>query len=63
MPVSTKKCSIFNLNFGYEQGFTISGARARLDEAAVGVKAGAAAKFNPAFLRREIQSLLDVLRE
>ena len=47
----------------YEQGFTISGARARLDEAAVGVKAGAAAKFNPAFLRREIQSLLDVLRE
>ena len=47
----------------YEQGFTISGARARLDEAAVQMKPAAASKFNPAFLRREIQSLLDVLRE
>ena len=47
----------------YEQGFTISGARARLDESAAQMKPAAAAKFNPAFLRREIQSLLDILRE
>ena len=47
----------------YEQGFTISGARARLDEAAVQMRPAAPAKFNPAFLRREIQSLLDILRE
>src|SRR4030081_2649109 len=47
----------------YEQGFTISGARARLDEAAVQIKPAAAGKFNSALLRREIQSLLDVLRE
>jgi DNA-binding transcriptional MerR regulator len=47
----------------YEQGFTISGARARLDEAAVQMKTAASAKFNPAILRREIQSLLDILRE
>lgn len=49
----------------YEQGFTISGARARLDESAVQMKpAVASAKFiNPAILRREIQSLLDILRE
>jgi DNA-binding transcriptional MerR regulator len=49
----------------YEQGFTISGARARLDEAAVQLKpaAPATAKFNPAFLRQEIQSVLDALRE
>jgi DNA-binding transcriptional MerR regulator len=47
----------------YEQGFTISGARARLDEAAVQMKTAAHTKFNPAFLRLEIQSLLDILRE
>jgi len=49
----------------YEQGFTISGARARLDEAAVQLKpaAAATAKFDPAFLRQEIQSVLDALRE
>ena len=47
----------------YEQGFTISGARARLDEAAVQMKPAAPAKFNPAFLRKEIQGLLDILRE
>ena len=47
----------------YEQGFTISGARARLYEAAVQMKLAAPTKFNPAFLRREIQNLLDVLRE
>ena len=47
----------------YEQGFTISGARARLDEAAVQIKSTASAKFSPAFFRQEIQNLLDVLRE
>jgi DNA-binding transcriptional MerR regulator len=47
----------------YEQGFTISGARARLDESAVLMKPVAPAKFNPALLRREIQSVLDLLRE
>ncbi|MBI3530299.1 MAG: MerR family transcriptional regulator [Betaproteobacteria bacterium] len=47
----------------YEQGFTISGARARLDESAVQMKPSASAKFNSAVLRREIQSLLDILRE
>ncbi len=48
----------------YEQGFTISGARARLDESAVQLKtASIPGRFNPAVLRREIQSLLDVLRE
>ena len=46
----------------YEQGFTISGARARLDESAVQMKL-APSKFNPATVRREIQSLLDILRE
>src|SRR5574341_882678 len=45
----------------YEQGFTISGARARLDEAAVQLKPSSS-RFNPALLRREIQSLLDILR-
>src|SRR6202040_1532602 len=34
----------------YEQGFTISGARARLDEAAVQMKPAAPTKFNSAFL-------------
>ena len=47
----------------YEQGFTISGARARLDEAAVQVKVSAHPKFNPALMRREVQSILDFLRE
>ncbi|HYN27019.1 MAG TPA: MerR family transcriptional regulator [Burkholderiales bacterium] len=45
----------------YEQGFTISGARARLDEAAVQLKSPSS-RFNSALLRREIQSLLDILR-
>jgi len=45
----------------YEQGFTISGARARLDEAAVQLKTSSS-RFNSALLRREIQSLLDILR-
>ena len=47
----------------YEQGFTISGARARLDESAAQMKPVASAKYNPASLRREIQTLLDLLRE
>ena len=47
----------------YEQGFTISGARARLDESAVQTKLAASSKLNPTSLRREIQSLLDVLHE
>jgi len=46
----------------YEQGFTISGARARLDEAAVQMKPAAHAKLNSPSLRREIQEVLDVLR-
>jgi DNA-binding transcriptional MerR regulator len=47
----------------YEQGFTISGARARLDEAAVQMKPMPHAKLNAASLRREIQEVLDVLRD
>lgn len=46
----------------YEQGFTISGARARLDEAAVQTKPAPHAKLNAASLRREIQEVLDALR-
>ncbi|MEO8005303.1 MAG: MerR family transcriptional regulator [Betaproteobacteria bacterium] len=47
----------------YEQGFTISGARARLDESAVQAKSSAHPKFNPALMRKEVQSILDFLRE
>ncbi len=47
----------------YEQGFTISGARARLDESIVQMKSAVLSKSSPAFLRGEIQSLLDILRE
>ncbi|HVY08397.1 MAG TPA: MerR family transcriptional regulator [Burkholderiales bacterium] len=47
----------------YEQGFTISGARARLDESAVQLKPAASSKFNPALMRKELQSLLDFLQE
>ncbi|MFL6571201.1 MAG: MerR family transcriptional regulator [Burkholderiales bacterium] len=46
----------------YEQGFTISGARARLDEAAVQMKPAPHGKLNAASLRRELQEVLDVLR-
>jgi DNA-binding transcriptional MerR regulator len=46
----------------YEQGFTISGARARLDESAVQGKPPTAAKLTPAILRRELQNVLDLLR-
>ena len=45
----------------YEQGFTISGARARLDEAAVQLKSSSS-RFNSPLMRREIQSILDILR-
>ena len=45
----------------YEQGFTISGARARLDEAAVQLKSPSS-RLNSALMRREIQSILDILR-
>jgi len=45
----------------YEQGFTISGARARLDEAAVQPKSSSS-RFNSPLMRREIQSILDILR-
>ena len=46
----------------YEQGFTISGARARLDESAMQGKPAAATKLTPALLRRELQNVLDLLR-
>ena len=45
----------------YEQGFTISGARARLDESAVQAKP-VAVKLTPGVLRRELQNVLDLLR-
>jgi DNA-binding transcriptional MerR regulator len=45
----------------YEQGFTISGARARLDESAVQGKP-VTTKLTPALLRRELQVVLDLLR-
>jgi len=46
----------------YEQGFTISGARARLDESAVQGKPASATKLTPTLLRRELQNVLDLLR-
>ena len=51
----------------YDQGFTISGARNRLDEsviepAKVSRVAAAAGKANLAILRKEIKSVLDILR-
>jgi DNA-binding transcriptional MerR regulator len=46
----------------YEQGFTISGARARLDESAVQGKPQASSRLTPALLRRELQGVLDLLR-
>ncbi len=45
----------------YEQGFTISGARARLDESAMQAKP-ASLKLTPSVLRRELQNVLDLLR-
>ena len=49
----------------YDQGFTISGARNRLDELAAetSVKpARTAARGSLAFLRKEIKSIIDLLR-
>ncbi|HUF20510.1 MAG TPA: MerR family transcriptional regulator [Burkholderiales bacterium] len=47
----------------YEQGFTISGARARLDQAGAAEKPGAAGTgFSPSHLRREIQGILELFR-
>jgi len=50
----------------YDQGFTISGARNRLDEIvaepAKVSRAAAAGKANLAAVRKEIKSLLDILR-
>ncbi len=45
----------------YEQGFTISGARARLDESAVQGKS-ISTKLTATLLRRELQNVLDLLR-
>ena len=50
----------------YEQGFTISGARNRLDESvtepAKASRAAAAGKASLAAMRKEIKSVLDILR-
>ena len=50
----------------YDQGFTISGARNRQDEIvtepAKANRAAAAGKANLALLRKEIKSVLDILR-
>ena len=47
----------------YDQGFTISGARNRLDElVSEPARAGRVARTNVALLRKEIKSVLEVLR-
>ena len=50
----------------YDQGFTISGARNRLDETvtepAKGSRAGAGRTTNLSALRKEIKGVLDILR-
>jgi DNA-binding transcriptional MerR regulator len=50
----------------YDQGFTISGARNRLDEIVMEpvkvTRAAAAGKANLAALRKEIKNVLDILR-
>ena len=51
----------------YEEGFTISGARSRLDQSDVdGIvplqSSPVAARFDPAQLRRELGEVLDLLR-
>ena len=52
----------------YEQGFTISGARHRLDEASASSRSSSREPIEPASmradsgLRKEIQSILDLLR-
>ena len=45
----------------YEQGFTISGARARLDQSSGGVDQPLQAGFDPA-LRTELQQVIELLR-
>jgi septum formation topological specificity factor MinE len=47
----------------YDQGFTISGARNRLDEiVAEPARSVRAARTNLASLRRELKSVIEVLR-
>ncbi len=46
----------------YEQGFTISGARARLDQGAGGDRPASPA-LSSALLRKEIQNILEILRD
>jgi DNA-binding transcriptional MerR regulator len=47
----------------YDQGFTISGARNRLDElVSEPARAGRGARTSVALLRKEIKSVLEVLR-
>ena len=46
----------------YEQGFTISGARNRLDHAAAEAKGAKGTILEPAELRRELLALLEQLR-
>jgi DNA-binding transcriptional MerR regulator len=47
----------------YEEGFTISGARHRLDQAAEqGAKGNAAKNGDPPSLRKEIERVLEILR-
>jgi DNA-binding transcriptional MerR regulator len=47
----------------YEQGFTISGARARLDQSTGDdEKSSVSLKLSPAQLRKELQSVLELLR-
>ena len=47
----------------YEQGFTINGARSRLDEAAVlADKTVQPGKFDVALVRREIRGVLEILQ-
>ena len=48
----------------YEQGFTINGARNRLDEpAAIPEKTVQQGKFDFALMRREIRSVLEILQD
>jgi DNA-binding transcriptional MerR regulator len=47
----------------YDQGFTISGARNRLDEmAAEPAKAARSTRMNLGFVRREIRNVIELLR-
>jgi DNA-binding transcriptional MerR regulator len=47
----------------YEQGFTINGARSRLDEAAIlPEKTVPSSKVDVALVRREIRSVLEILQ-